>query len=379
MQDITVTNARIVTADAVIDGTLAVRGGRIAALSKGPSAAAGENWDGDYLLPGLVELHTDNVERHLLPRPGVQWPRTQAIMAHDAEVASAGITTVFDALRVGEWDNEGSIAGYLDDMVEAIDAADRAGLFRADHLIHLRCEVCCRDTAERFADFADHPRLRLVSLMDHTPGQRQFARLDKFVQYYSGKYHLKGPALDAFIAERMRAREKYSDRHRKAIVAQSRERGLALASHDDATPEHVTEAVDDGMHIAEFPTSVDAAEKSRAHGLAVLMGAPNVVRGGSHSGNVSALDLAGRGLLDILSSDYVPSSLLHAAFLLTERIPEITLPAAVQSVTRTPARAVGLDDRGEIAPGKRADMIRVRILGGSPVVLSVWREGRRVA
>lgn len=370
-------NARLVLRDDVVTGTMHVLDGVIQNIDSRANGA-GDDWEGDYLIPGLVELHTDNAERHLLPRPGVDWPRTQAIVAHDAEVAASGITTVFDALRVGEWENEGSIAGYAAEMIGALETVSKAGLFRADHLLHLRCEIGCDNTADEFATFADHSLLRLVSIMDHTPGQRQFTNLDKFVQYYSGKYNLNGDALDRFMEERRAAQVRNSNRHRKAIVAICQQKGVALASHDDATVDHVAEASEDGMVIAEFPTTVEAADKSCEHGMAVMMGAPNVVRGGSHSGNIAAQSLAEGGMLDILSSDYVPASLLHAAFMLAQRVEPISLPDAIATVTANPADAVGLVDRGEIAAGKRADFIRVKIVNDAPIVRSVWREGTRV-
>jgi len=165
----------------------------------------------------------------------------------------------------------------------------------------------------------------------------------------------------------------------REIVALAQEHGIPLASHDDTTEENVSDAVRDRVAVAEFPTTIDAARGLRRAGIGILMGAPNVVRGGSHSGNIAAIDLAREGLLDILSSDYIPSSLLMAALLLPEQVPSIDLAAAVRTVTKTPAEAVGLADRGEIAVGKRADLIRVHVARGIPVVRSVWREGRRVA
>jgi alpha-D-ribose 1-methylphosphonate 5-triphosphate diphosphatase len=155
--------------------------------------------------------------------------------------------------------------------------------------------------------------------------------------------------------------------------------GIAFASHDDATPAHVQESVADGVSIAEFPTTMVAAEQSHAAGLAVLMGAPNVVRGGSHSGNIAATDLAREGCLDVLSSDYIPGALIHAAFMLPEVVDSISLPQAIRMVSATPAKAAHLSDRGEIVAGKRADLVRVRLHGDMPVVKGVWRQGRRVS
>jgi alpha-D-ribose 1-methylphosphonate 5-triphosphate diphosphatase len=175
---------------------------------------------------------------------------------------------------------------------------------------------------------------------------------------------------------------RYAEPHRAYFVDYCRAQGIALASHDDTTPEHVAQAHADGASMSEFPTTLAAARAARERGLAIVMGGPNVVRGGSHSGNVAAAELAREGLLDILSSDYVPGSLLSAALrLVDEGITD--WPRAVATISREPARATGLADRGEIAPGLRADLIRVRVVdtpGGArqAVVRAVWREGRRV-
>ena len=378
--EMVLTNARVVTADAVIGGSVLVRDGRIAELSEGRSRATGAvDCEGDYLLPGLVELHTDNLERHIVPRPGVFWPPDSAVLAHDAEIAASGITTVLDALRLGALREPPSVfVSRIAEIAAAVRAADEAGLTRAEHLFHIRCEISGGDVVEALTPFLDDPHLRLVSVMDHTPGQRQFVNIDKYKEYFAGKYGMSEKAFQEFFDAAIAAQERYAEPNRTAIVSLCRERGVPLASHDDATPAHVKEAVDDGAVIAEFPTTVEAAGLARERSLSVLMGAPNVVRGGSHSGNVSALDLAHRGMLDVLSSDYIPTSLLRAAFRVAAEVEEIDLPQAVAVVSRNPARAVGLDDRGEIASGLRADLVWVHDAGGLPVVRNVWREGRRV-
>ena len=373
-------NCRVVTARDVLPGGVVVRDGVVAEVGDATRVRAAFDCEGDYLIPGLIELHTDHLESHFKPRPRVLWPVEAAVVAHDAQIAASGITTVFDALRVGtSKDDDVAIGGNMRRLAEAIGRAKAAGVLRADHLLHLRCELACDDTVPETAAFLDDPNLRLISLMDHTPGQRQFTRLDKFKQYYGGKSGMSEPELEAYIGERLAAHDRLAVPNRRRVVELARSRGIPLASHDDATSAHVEEAAEDGVTIAEFPTTADAAALSRRRGLYVLMGAPNVVRGGSHSGNVSAQALAESGLLDILSSDYVPFSLLQSVFALSERLPGIDLPAAVRLVTRNPAAASGLEDRGEIAQGKRADLVQVRVVEGLPVVRSVWREGRRVA
>ena len=301
------------------------------------------------------------------------------MLAHDAQVAGAGITTVLDALRVGNDYDEEKFGARMQKLAAAIQEASTKGLTRAEHFLHLRCEISCSDVVEEMEPFLTDPRLKLVSVMDHTPGQRQFTDISKWKTYYGGKKGVGDDELNARIAQRQVIHARYGDANRKAVVARCQQHGIAIASHDDATEAHVAEAVRDGMHIAEFPTTVEAAAASHKAGLRVLMGGPNVVRGGSHSGNVGARELAEAGVLDVLSSDYVPSSLLMGAFALADVAAIGGLPGAIRLVTKTPAEAAGLDDRGEIASGKRADLIRVERLDGQPVVREVWREGRRVA
>lgn len=371
-------NARIVLADDVVHGTLVIRDGRIADIVAGPSRS-GEDMEGDFLIPGLVELHTDHLERHYAPRPKVRWNPIAAVLAHDAQIAASGITTVFDALRIGldeEGDVEAEDMRRLADAIEDSVAADR---LRADHFLHLRCEVSAPDCLSGFSHFDGDAHVRMASLMDHSPGQRQFTDLDAYATYYKTKMKLSDDDFRRFCEKRMAESRKNTGPNRRAVSEACRERGIILASHDDATPDHVEEAVREGVRVAEFPTTAAAARASKAAGMAVLMGAPNLVRGGSHSGNVSARELAEGGDLDILSSDYIPFSLVQAAFHLSEVVEDISLPQAIARVSKNPAEAVGLNDRGIIEPGRRADIVRVRLDEHIPVVRTVWREGRRVA
>lgn len=371
-------NARIVLAHEIVEGDLNVANGVIAAFAAG-SSQVGEDFEGDFLVPGLVELHTDHLEGHYAPRPGVRWNAVAAVQAHDAQIAASGITTVFDCLRMGSEGTDGFAKGEMRELANAIDQAQQEDRLRAEHFIHLRCEVSTPDVLSDFEAFRAERRVRLASLMDHAPGQRQFQTMGQYELYYKTKRGLSDEAFARYVEMRQEQSARFSAPHRKAIAEHCRANGVTLASHDDATLDHVGEALEDGVRLAEFPTSLDAARASHEAGMSVLMGAPNIVRGGSHSGNIAARDLAEAGLLDVLSSDYVPSSLLHGAFKLAEDVETISLPQALALVTRRPAETVGLSDRGEIAPGKRADLLRVRWHGGVPVVRGVWREGRRVA
>ncbi len=373
-------NARIVAGSAAFFGTLCVDGAQIVDVAEGASSVTqADDWQGDYLLPGLVELHTDNLEKHLMPRPKVHWPVLPAIIGHDAQVVGAGITTVLDAITLGDLDTESVRVKSFAPCIDGLQAAQAAGVLRADHFLHLRLELSDQDLLKRFLPFVDHARLKLVSLMDHTPGQRQWRDLALYRTYMTGKQGWSNAKADAMFALMVERQQLYAQPNRCAIIAccAARTVPLPLATHDDTTADEVRDGVAAGIRISEFPTTLEAARTARQHGQCVIMGAPNIVRGGSHSGNVCASELALAGLIDILSSDYAPASLLHAAFLLQEN--GFPLPRAIATVTRTPAQMVGLHDRGEIAAGLRADFIRVRLFNGLPVVLGSWKAGQRVA
>jgi len=374
-------NARIVLADRVIgSGWAACAGGRIVEFGEGEAPSGGEDAAGDIIMPGMIELHTDHLEAHYVPRPKVFWDPVAAVVSYDGQLATSGITTVLDSLRVWREDGAEEVDGRAGVLAAAIAAAREEALLRADHFLHLRCEIPMPSVVEEARELAGRPDVRLMSLMDHTPGQRQFRDEVKLRDYYRGKSGGKTDAeLDVLFERRLAYQKAYFANNLREIVALAHEHGIPLASHDDTTEENVSDAVRDRVAVAEFPTTIDAARGLRRAGIGILMGAPNVVRGGSHSGNIAAIDLAREGLLDILSSDYIPSSLLMGALLLPEQVPSIDLASAVRTVTKTPAEAVGLADRGEIAVGKRADLIRVHVARGIPVVRSVWREGRRVA
>ena len=372
-------NARIVTRDEVFTGVVRIVDGMIHDLERGTTSARdAEDWEGDYLLPGLIELHTDNLEKHLAPRPGVQWNTDAAFVIHDAQVAAAGITTVFDALAIGSRTNAG-LRGR-DQQAQCAEALTRFSerkLLRAEHFLHLRCEIATADVVEIFDTLCAHPLLRLASVMDHTPGQRQWHDREQWRRFQERNGKLSDEHVATALVELSVEQERYADAHRHEIVTRCKRLGIPVASHDDTLIEHVEQAKAEGIVLAEFPTTRIAAEAAREHGISTIMGAPNIVRGGSHSGNVSALELARAGLLDILSSDYVPSSLLTAVFELVEKA-GWSLPRAMGTVSAEPARTAGLHDRGAIEVGLRADFVRVTMLDTLPVPRATYRAGARI-
>lgn len=378
--DLTLANARLIAPTGEMRGRITLSDGQIAEITEGDDVPNGAvDCGGAFVAPGLVELHTDNLERHIRPRPGVQWPHAAALIAHDAELASCGITTVFDAIRVGSLKAQGdaSWVRYARDLANEMRVARDKGVFRISHHLHLRAEICSHSLIEELDEFGADDRVGIVSLMDHTPGQRQYADLKQYEIYMRGKHGLSQGTFDDHVRSRIALGEAVRDVHEAAAVAAARRFGAAMASHDDTTRDHVMRSCHHGVALAEFPTTRVAAETCREAGIAVMMGAPNLIRGGSHSGNVAAEDLADAGLMDILSSDYVPSALLFAAVRLAELWGDMA--RAMATVTTTPARAAGLSDRGALAVGQRADVIRFQTLDGVPVLQAVWSAGVRVA
>ena len=373
-------NAKIITENAIIQGTLMFADGVIRSIDSGRSVPSGAiDCEGDYVAPGLIELHTDNLERHLTPRPKVNWPKRAAVLGHDRELAGAGITSVFDALRVGS-EADQKRQGYLRYARETVDhILDQINhrALKVSHHIHLRAELCTETLVEELYEFSENDRVRLVSLMDHTPGQRQFRDLSKHREYLVGKHGYNDAEVEAHWTKLRELQTLYLEKNRAATVAYATEVGAILASHDDTTLEDVLESDRLGITVAEFPTTLEAAEACRAKAQFIVMGAPNIVRGGSHSGNVAAQELARGGLLDILSSDYVPAALLNAAVSLGTLLEDMA--AGIRTVTACPADAVGFDDRGRIAPDKRADLVRFAMHDGLPIIKSVWSRGQRTA
>ncbi|MEJ6404288.1 alpha-D-ribose 1-methylphosphonate 5-triphosphate diphosphatase [Yoonia sp. 2307UL14-13] len=370
-------NARLVLEDRVVTGQIIVEGGMIAGLEETADVPFGAiDCAGDLLIPGLVELHTDNLERHIEPRPSVEWPHDAAIIAHDGELASTGITTVFDAMRVGSSTDGRDYKAYARNLSSELLALRDAGALRISHHIHLRAEICSETLLEELDTFGPEDRVGLVSLMDHTPGQRQFRDLEKLKAYHIGKRGGSEAKFAELVAARKALQERIGAKHEAGAVAAANRLGAVLASHDDTTAEQVAVSARHGIRLAEFPTTVEAAQACRDAGIAIMMGAPNIIRGGSHSGNVSAPELARMDLLDIVSSDYVPAALLSSSFRLATLWDD--LPRAIRCVTANPARAVGLTDRGVLAKGQRADIARVHRFGDTPVLRSVWCAGRRV-
>lgn len=377
--ELVLTGARLVLDDEVVAGSLRIADGVIRSIDQGRSSLSGAvDLEGDLLIPGLIDLHTDNLEKHYQPRIGVQWDPVHAAISHDVQVIGSGITTVFDSITIGAAEGWDARSDWVEPMLQGLDEARAHDMLKAEHLLHLRAEVTHEQILEIFEHHAAKRPVRFLSLMDHAPGDRQSPDVEDY-RARCLKMFDDPAAVEHHIARLLHASEHLAPDHRRRLAEIAAEWRIPLATHDDASRAHVLDAVALGAVLSEFPTTPEAAAAARRHGLHVLMGSPNLIRGGSHSGNVAAGDLARADLLDILSSDYIPASLVLGAFKLTSPAFAWSLPAVVATVTRIPAEAAGLDDRGAIRAGLRADLVRVRQVGERPVVRSVWRAGGRVA
>lgn len=350
-----INGAKVVTPDGIVEGaSVVLEDGCIAGISS-RAERSGEVIDaaGRYVMPGMVDLHCDAIEKQLAPRPGVEVPGELAFVEMDRLFAGCGVTTGFHGVSIMTGRSRGVERGRrLCDLVSHLAAE---GLVR--HELHLRCELPQEESVRAVEEILERGFARLVSVMDHTPGQGQFRDLEWFRRYWSGD-GADEAQISAALAEAERSDYTIALDRVERIAGAAKKHGVTLASHDDDTVERVEILAEHGVDISEFPVNAASARRARELGHAVSMGAPNALRGVSSGGNLSALEAIEEGLVDALVSDYHPASMLQAAFkLASENI--LPLPKSLGLVTSGPARAAGLPDRGQITQGATADLIIV--------------------
>lgn len=367
------TGAQVVLENETLqDAAVLIADGNIVAIDPASSSGAQEiDLRGQILMPGMIDLHCDALEKEAEPRPGVHFPFDFACAQADKRNAAAGITTIYHALSFANAELGVRNNATAAELARAVHAWQEHAL--VDNRVHARYEITDPTAPEVLNALLDKGEIHLLSFMDHTPGQGQFKSVDAYRNFLSRTYKKDDAEFEALLAAKLAQGE--SAKVRMELLAErARALGVPLASHDDDQPEKVEVVKALGVTVSEFPINLPTARAARSAGLSTLFGAPNVVRGGSQSGSMRALDAVKEGAADCLCGDYSPAALLPAVMKLPE-LAGLPLHEAVALVTCNPARAVSLDDRGSIAAGKRADLLAVRYLGGLPQVSRVWSEG----
>ncbi|GAA2777802.1 alpha-D-ribose 1-methylphosphonate 5-triphosphate diphosphatase [Saccharopolyspora taberi] len=347
------------------DSRIAVRDGRIEAVEPHPPGASCDVDGGGLLcLPGLVDVHSDALERERMPRPSAVLPWDFALLSMQGKLSAAGVTTVFHGAAFQHKTSRGTerTVGSAGDLCATVRAHEPGPV---DHRVLYRLDVRSTEGAEALrAELDTVDGVPLVSHEDHTPGIGQYADRRNMERYLVGADGMSEREAERHVTEMIAERTAQADvrdRNLAWLGELARAGRIRLLGHDPESAEEVAALCTRGGAVAEFPTTLAAATAAREHGMPVVAGAPNVLRGHSHSGNVSARELVDRGLVTALASDYLPSGLLAAAFLLADGI---GLPAAASLVTAGPAAVAGLADRGRLEPGLRADLVLVE--PGSP-------------
>jgi len=351
---------RVVLADRVLDhGSLRVEDGRIAEIRDVPVAGADIEGHGLILMPGMIDMHGDMIERELEPRPNVRMPMEVGLRDLDRKLAGTGVTTAFAALSFSPGSTYGHLRSFdhTSAMIRALRA--RRDDLLVDHKVHARFEVTFPDALNVVKDLIADGLVDLISLCDHTPGQGQYRDLERHAASLARSKGISLEDASAAVEKRIQERKASTGDLQatlEAITTHCALHGVPLASHDDDTVAKVDLMHRLNVRISEFPVTEEAARHAHALGLVNAMGAPNALRGMSYSGNLSAREAHELGLLDILAADYHPSALLPAVLILAKTNPA-GLPGATRLTTLNPARALGLEDRGEIREELRADLL----------------------
>jgi len=368
----TLTHAHLVLKDRILeDSSLVVEDGRIAGLAETAPHGREIDLEGAFLLPGLVDIHGDALEKEIEPRPGVYFSAELAVRQTDLRCACNGITTAYHAISFA-----GDELGIRNPRMAAEMMAslhDHARDLRADHRLHIRYEITDGDSLDLVRDLIDTGRVALLSFMDHTPGQGQFRSVESYHTFLAKTYSTGAEQLKEMTRKKIEAGRNGFERM-EVLARHARDAGVPMASHDDDCAAKIDTLNDLGVRISEFPVNIETALHARARGWSAMVGAPNLMRGKSSGSGLSAEEGLRRGGADILVSDYAPAAMLPALFRAVET-GLMDLPAAVRLASVNPARAARLEDRGEVRQGLRADLIAVRRSGGLPVVEKVLKEG----
>lgn len=379
-ESLIVENGSLILPDRIVEGgCLLVENGRIKEAGSRVNNPRQDvrriDASGCLVIPGLIDLHSDALERELEPRPNAFFPTEMVLLELDRKLAAVGITTMYHAISFAE----GEIGTRSNKMAEGLirEIKGLSERFKIHTKVHARYELTDAQAVPAVEKLIDEQKIDLFSLMDHTPGQGQFRELEHFHQYYGVVHHKTKDEIEELIERKLAAKDSVAPRLER-LMEKCLAAGIPLASHDDDTREKLAWLMERSRFISEFPVTMEAAEAARAFGFPVCLGAPNALRGVSLSRNLSAREAVSRGLCGILCSDYAPMALLQGAFKLYE-LGILSLPGAVSMVTINPARAVGIDGKtGSLEKGKDADFVIVQNHGGYAEVVKTFAAGREV-
>lgn len=368
-------NGKIVTPDDIIKNCcIEIEDGRITNILKSvPKSGDVIDANGGYVLPGIIDIHGDDIETTISPRPSARFPVDFALLNLDRINATCGITTKLHAIAYFEDELKGRHVGVSKKIVRVMQHLGSE--FLTDHFVHVRCEITS-DLHDLF-EVIESPLVKLISLMDHTPGQGQFTDHGKYREYHKKIYGLNDVEIDEIIKKKY-VNKGFTLQKMHDVTRRAHAKKIPIASHDDDNPQKVEFLYNIGVRILEFPVTFDAAKKGNEFGMTICMGAPNVVLGRSTSGNLSSCDAINADIVNVLCSDYNPQSMLYSVFILWKQ-GIMTLPDAVSMISLNPAMAVGMGDTiGSIEIGKRADILIVSEQIGIPMVTCTIVNGNIV-
>ncbi len=368
------THARVVLADQLLDdASLLIEEGVITAINPTSVEGATEmNLEGKILMPGMIDLHCDALEKEVEPRPNVHFPLDFACAQADKRNAAAGVTTVYHALsfaheELGVRNNE-----FAARVAREVHQWQPHALI--DNRVHCRYEITDPTGLPILMQLLEEESMHMISMMDHTPGQGQFKDMAAYRDYLTRTYKKTADEVDVLVERKLEQATGAYERMQE-LAYHAHKAGISVASHDDDSAERIDTMSGIGSDISEFPIYLEAAQAAKAAGMHTVFGAPNILRGKSQSGSMRAIDAIHEGVADCLCGDYSPAALMVAVFRLPA-LTELSLADALRLVTVNPAKAARLEDRGEIAVGKRADLVAVAQPGGLPQASEVWSNGK---
>lgn len=367
-----ITNARVVTPDTSFLGTVLIEESRISAIEKGRSYADAYDAGGRWLIPGVIDIHTDYFERELYPRPSAEFPPELAFHMMDMRALASGLTTILGAVRISsDGKSKRNPLRQRNGLAFAEEYDRLAKLSSARHYMHVRWDTNFEPVDSILDELRSYERIGNIVYNENIPGERQFRSLEDIAKKRAAANGISIEAALDDLNGSIEANRKINNRQKVCDVFGGK---LCIGSHDDTTVEHVEEALSMGATLSEMPTTIEAARRAKELGMSVCMGAPNYYRGGSHCGNLSCLEAMEENLVDALCSDYHFPSLLGCVTKMIDR--GMSPSDAVNLVTLNPAKIIGMDEElGSLEVGKRADLTLFEPQDGFARVSEVWLDG----